>query len=386
MIEDLDYFDDLDRKFLNLGSKMSDVFSWTYGWLGYRLVAPLDPNKFDNATTKAKEIGIRAMIVVGAVAGFVFAATQLFLTGVVLGAGSKLVRELGYYFQKAGFTHVRGSAQEKEIEKGEAKLMTWNVRGYRWLPYEKGLVHWRSRIEGMLEKIKNEDPDVLVFQEVYDTAMVEALVKGLEGHYAHFYTHLGVKKWGEESGCVIVTKCPVHNFKYTDFSETDSEVNRGFGILEIKAKAEDSRPFIRIVGAQLSPGPQDGEIRLEQAAQIVDTLARQKLALPTFFAGSKGDKTYLANYLQDSYRGQEATSSPEFAVQWDPVSKDQEQSTDDISLFKAAPSEDRRTFPVVDRGVKLIKAHLVRAFDDTYDTKTSLSDHHGLVATIKIER
>src|SRR3990167_10562319 len=122
-------FDDLDRSFLSLSSKMSDFFSWTYGMLGYRLVAPLDPNKFDNTTSKIGEIGIRTFIVLGTALSLCFAGTYIILTAVVLGVGSKMFRSIGFAFQKEGFTHVRGQATEKVLENGQASILTWNIRG-----------------------------------------------------------------------------------------------------------------------------------------------------------------------------------------------------------------------------------------------------------------
>lgn len=386
MIEDLE-FDDLDRKFLSFSSAMSDIFYSTYGWLGYRLVAPLDPNKFDNATTKAKEIAIRALILLGAVGGCLV-SIPLVLTGVGLGVGSILLRELGYYFQKNGFTEIRG-ADPKALADGKAKVMVWNLRGYRWLPYENGVVHWRSRIEEISDAIKAEDPNVLVLQEVYDTGLIEALVSRLQGRYAHFYTHLGKGKWGEESGCVVITKNPVSSFRYTDFSHTDSKVSRGFAFLEMKAKPEDLHPCARIIATQLSPGEKAGELRAKQLAEIVDTLAKEKMALPTFFVGSLNvnrdqseDGLILAKYVNHSYRAEEPTYSPELANQWANIYKGQEGSTDFISLFKREPIDDARTLPVSEKGIRLMNSHLVKAFNETYDTKTALSDHHAVVSTI----
>ncbi len=383
------YFDELDRTFLNVGSKMSDIFSWSYGMLGYRLVAPMDPNKFDNATSKAQEVGIRALIVLGAAVSFCFAATHLLLLGIVLGAGSKLFRNAGFYFQKEGFTHIRGKAPESTIEEGQAKVMTWNIRGHGGgLHYPEGVIHWRSRVDRIADAIKNENPDVIVLQEVYDTALIEALVKRLEGEYAHFYTHLGVRKWGQESGCIVITKCAVHHFSHTDFSKTDSKVNRGFEMLEIKLHPEDKEPCARIIGTQLSPGKEGKEIRMKQVAQMVDTLAREKLAIPTFFVGSMNvdrdsqeEGAYFSNYLHHSYRGEGPTYSTQLANQWAPIYKDQEESHDFISLFKREPIDDPRKFPVVEKGIRLIDSHLVEAFDPNYNTKTALSDHHAVVTT-----
>lgn len=380
---------DLDRKCFSLSSAMADIFAWTYGMLGCRLVAPIDPNKFDNATSKAKEIGIRALIVIGAIAGLFFAGTYLLLTAVVLGAGSKLLRGAAFYFQKNGFTHIRGQAPEQTIAQGEATVMTWNLRGRGGgLHYAEGVIHWRSRIDRITDSIKAENPDVIVLQEIYDPALTEALFSRLESKYAHFYTHLGADLWGGKSGCMVITKCAVHSFTHTDFNQTDSQGKRGFETIEIKASPNDLLPCARIIGTQLSPGKQAGEIRIEQVEEIVNQLAVEKEVMPTLFVGnmnidrdSQDGGAYLSKYLYHSYRDHEPTHSDELANQWAPIYEGQEESSDFISFFKRNPTDDLRVFPVKERGIRLLDSHLVRAFDENYNTKTALSDHHAIVTT-----
>ncbi|MBX7067095.1 MAG: hypothetical protein K1X28_07680 [Parachlamydiales bacterium] len=392
-MDEVSVFDDLDldRKFLNLSAGMANFFSWTYGWLGGRLVAPIDPNKFDNASSKAAEVGVRALIVLGAFASLLFAGTYILLGAVVLSAGAKIFRSLGYYFQKDGFTHIRGSAPEKVMESGHAKIMEWNIRGHGGgLHYaEGGVIHWRSRLDRIVDSILKEDPDVIVLQEIYDTSLIESLVERLGGQYAHFYTHLGANIWGNESGIMVITKCAVHRFSHTDFNKTDEKVKRSFETLEIKANPELSVPCARIISTQLSPGKTATDLRMSQVAQIVDTLAREKLALPTLFVGSLNvdrdsmeEGSFLSNYLFHSYLDSEPTHSDELVGQWAPVFEGQEESSDFISFFKRNPEGDCRTFPVLEKGIRLIDSHIVRGFDENYNTKTALSDHHAVVTEL----
>jgi exonuclease III len=387
MVED-SCFDDLDRSFLNISSKMADVFSWTYGMLGYRLVGPLDPNKFDNATSKIKEIAIRAMIVLGALISFTFAGTYIFLTGVILSAGSKVFRAVGFHLQKNGFTHVKGSLPEISLKGGEAKVMTWNIRGYGGgLHYDHGgVVHWRSRIDRIVNSINSESPDVLFLQEVYDTALMEALIDKLGSQYAHFYTHLGPNTWGQESGCMVITKCAVHDFNYTPFKNNDSSVNRGFETLEIKASPTDVTPCARIIGTQLIPDKDSGEKRMKQVAQIVGHLGKQKLSMATLCVGSlhvdrdSRSGNTLSKYLYHSYLDKEPTHSEQLVSQWAPIYRGlKEESSDFISFFKRIA--EGKQFPVVEKGIRLQDSHLVEGFDKSYNTKTALSDHHAVVTT-----
>lgn len=391
MVDEESYFDDLDRKFLNISSGMADVFSWTYGMLGGRLVAPIDPKKFDNASSTAAEVGVRALIVLGAALSFCFAGTYIFLSAAILSVGSKLFRSAGFYFQKDGFTHIRGSAPEVAIQEAQAKVMTWNIRGHGGgLHYkEGGVIHWRSRIDRIIEEIVKEDPEVIVLQEIYDPALVESIVDRLKSSYANFYTHMGASTWGKGSGCMVITKCAVKSFNHVDFTKTDHKTARGFETLEIKASPEDSAPCARIIGTQLSFGKDRGLERQMQIAQIVDTLAREKLAMPTLFVGSlnldrdgSDEGAFLSRYLYHSYLDAKPTHSDELVSQWAPIYDGQEASSDFISFFKRNPVSDCRVFPVVERKIQLLDSHLVRGFDENYDTKKALSDHHAVVTTV----
>ncbi len=382
---------ELDRKFFNAAAGLASVFSATYGWLGGRLIAPIDPNKFDNASSKTAEIGVRLLIVLGTALSLFFAGIYIGLGAAILSVGSLASRSLGYYFQKNGFTHIRGKAPEKRIENGHAKILEWNIRGHGGgLHYaEGGVIHWESRIDRIVDAILQEDPDVLVLQEIYDPHLIEALISRLEERFAHFYTHLGASILGNESGVMVITKCPVHRYSHTDFTQTDEKVKRGFEALEIKADESSKKPCARILITQLSPGKNGQEIRMNQLAQTIDALAREKIAIPTLFVGSLNvdrdsleEGAFLSNYLFHSYLDIEPTHSDALVNQWAPVFEGQEESSDFISVFKRHPEQDHRTFPVVEKGVRLIDSHLIRSFDETYNTRTALSDHHAIVTEV----
>jgi len=380
-IED-SYFDDLDldRKFFNLSSTMECVFPWLT-----RLVAPLEPNQFDNATTVANEVGIRALIVLGAVASFLCAGTYIFGAVALLGVGSKICKEAGYYFQKEGFTYVRGSAPEITLKtdangKSDARLMIWNIRGYGGkLHYYFGVVHWKSRIDRIVDDILKANPDILELQDVYDTALVEALIGRLGDHYAHFYTHLG------ESGRMVIAKCAIDSFSYQEYSDQDAILNRGFSILQAKASPESSLPCIRIIGTELSPGKDQEETRMGQVAQIINTLAEQAFAMPTMFIGSGVDRDgkegkLLSKYLYHSYQDKEPTHSDLLGNQWAPIYEGLERVTHFISFFKRNLT-DGRVLPVIEKNIRYKDSGLVMGFDPDYNTKRARSDCNAVYAT-----
>lgn len=381
-------FDGYDRTFLDWSSRVAEPFCKAHEFVRYRSIAPLDPNKFDNSASKVKEIATRVLIALTSILSFTFAGTHLLLSVLVLGAVCKVFRVLGIALQKQGFTHVRGLFPEKVLSQGQAKVMTWKLCGdCTGLHYTKeGVIQWRSRLDRIADKIIHEDPDILVLQQVYDTALAEALIEKLQDRYAHFFIHVGADVWGGTSGCMVITKCAVQNFTHTEFG--DDWNKRWFATFEIKASPNDLDPCLRIIGAELSQGKEAAKRRMEQFTRMIDTLSRQKLSLPTLFAGNiHGDSdspeeiALLAKYLHHSYRGNEPTHTDELVLQWDPRVTSSRAMTDFISLFRRLLS-DGKTLPVVEKGVRLIDCHLVKAFDKTYNTKYALSNCHGVSATI----
>lgn len=398
MSYDLDISDaGWDQTFLDLSSKMAEPFCTAWSLLRFRLIAPLDPEKFENYATKAKEVAARVFIVLSAIgAGLLIYAmpTLSFCSIGVLGIGSRFFRALGFALQKGGYTHVRGAAPEKVLDpkNPQLKVMNWNICGFAGglsLDYG-GLIHWSSRLDGIVKKIKEEDPDVLILEEVFDTALAEALIKQLNQEYAHFFIHLGPNSWGSVGGGMVISKCAVHHFSHTSFKTNSWTMNRGFATLELKASPEDSLPSARIISTHLTPGSKDSEERKNQTAQILGDLSQKTLSMPTILAGDLNieregkEGESLLPYFHHGYQGEKPTATNRFMAQWDNKTPEVgEETIDYISIFKNTPLPDGSRLPVVEHQVSFADCHLVEAFDDSSTTKTTLSDHHGISAVIQ---
>lgn len=387
-----------DRAFLNISSKMSEPFCAVWHLLCFRLIAPLDPEKFENCATVANEVATRILIGLGASTGAFLACSApipIVCSVVVLGVGSKIIRAIGFALQKGGYTYIRGTALEKSLDPQDpqVKVMSWNICGVGGgMSLDHGGVkHWRFRLDAIVEKIKTEDPDVLILQEVYDTALSEALIGRLKSNYAHFFTHLGPNVWGSVGGCMVISKCAVHNFSHTPFENNKWTLNRGFAKLELKTTPQDTLPCARVIGTHLIHGnePDDRKIRMEQVAQIVGHVAHQTLDVPTVLAGDlnierdQEEGEILSTHLHHGYQGSQSTCTNRLVAQWDFKARSVWGETIDyISLFKSIQPQGIR-FQAVDENVTLENCHFVEAFDESYNTKIALSDHHGLVAVIK---
>jgi endonuclease/exonuclease/phosphatase family metal-dependent hydrolase len=190
---------------------------------------------------------------------------------------------------------------------------------------------------------------------------------------------------------MVISKCAVHNFSHTSFENNKWTLNRGFASLELKATPQDALPCARLIGTHLIHGDEaeDKKNRMEQIAQIVNHMARQTLAMPTVLAGDlnierdQEEGGILSSRLHHGYQGHNPTCTNRLVAQWDSKAKSVWGETIDyISLLKNAQPDGIR-IPVVDENVILENCHLVEAFDESYNTKTALSDHHGLAAVIK---
>ena len=321
---------DWDRTFLDLSSMMAEPLCAAWNLLRFRLAAPLDPQKFENCNTLTKEIAARTFIVLGTVFLVVSMPVQVLCGVAFLGGGSKLLRAIGFALQTGGFTHIRGKGPEITLDpqNPKVKVMSWNVCGVGggMSLDHGGVVLWRARLDPIIEKIKSEDPDVLILQEIYDTTLGAALIERLQSDYAHFFTHLGPNVWGSVGGVMVVSKCAVHNFSHTSFTTNNWTLNRGFAELELKAAPQDSSPCLKVIGTHLIHGDdlQDKNNRMAQVAQIVRSVAHRTLPIvPTILAGDlnierdQEEGTQLSSRLVHGYKGSEPTCTNRLVAQWD---------------------------------------------------------------------
>ena len=363
-----------DRLLLDLSSKCTEPICKAYGLLRYRLFAPFEPGKFDLCTSKIKEIAYRVWIVIGAT----FAAITLVIPAaiILLAIVGKVLRGVGFALQKHNYTHVRGTAPET-IVKGALKVATWNVCGVSGgMHYDHGgVVHWRQRLDGILEKIRSVDADVLVLQEIYDTALAEALIKHLSSEYTHFFTHLGANVWGSVGGCMVITKCAVHRFTNTSFSSNKWTLNRTFANPEVYANPQDKAPCARIIGTHLIHD--NNEHRKQQMGEIVQSIQKSS-KLPTLLMGDlnleRDDPEQggiLNPHFIHGYQGKEPTRTQKLLKQWNKDLSDPGDFIDYISIHKGCEPE------------RLGEVKMHCAYEGL-NTTTATSDHSLLSGSLKV--
>jgi endonuclease/exonuclease/phosphatase family metal-dependent hydrolase len=383
-----------DRTLFNLSSLMVEPFCFAYGLLRYRLVQTLDPSKFDNYDSKIKEVAFRLLIASGAIGALYFLSCAPLARVSCLasyGLATKVVRACGYYFQKGGYTYIRGSGAEKEIN-GKTMPVTWNVAGIGgdMGKDHAGVVRWRLRVAAIGDEIIRLSPDILVLQEIYDTAFGEALIQYLEerGHgFAHYFTHLGKNIWGSESGEIVFTNHPVDSFSCHSFFNNDWTLNRVVAFLELKRTGSDRNPCLRVLGTHFIHNSRPK--RKEQVEQILTLLARKSLrSLPTLLMGDLNIERdgpegaeVLTPYFKHSYPYATPTCTNALVQQWreDPLHENDEM----IDYISSVRTDEARGLKVRE-SIQFEDPYLGNAYDaSTMDTRTAKSDHRPLGVTVK---
>ena len=369
-----------DRTFFRASSLLAEPVCKAFELLRFRLIAPLDPQTFDNYSTMG-EIAYRGSIVAGAIfaiCAFLTYPLPLFFSALLIGASIKVLRAIAVALQSDGFTYIRGDAAEKTAG-SEVKVMTWNICGIGGgMHYDHGgVISWRSRLDRIVQTIQREKPDVLILQEIYDTELAEALRKKLGSQYVHFFTHLGPNVWGSEGGLMVATKNALCNFTHTSFVNNDWTLNRGFATFELQNSR--GQPYLRIVGTHLIHGTNNEKrkVQIEQIHQAIQELPH----LPTVIAGDlnierdEEGREILSPLLIHGYLGQQPTCTNRLVEQWYETTKGAPDETIDyISLFKKHAGQTR---------IKDCKT-LEDGFNPkTFDTRTALSDHQPLIACIR---
>jgi hypothetical protein len=362
MIEESIFEDDLSRSCLVLSSHMDNCFKETYGRLGTRIVRPLDPDKFDNASSKMQEIGIRTLLVLGVAFSIVFAGVYIGLSAAILTLGSRALKTAGCYLQRKNFIHIKGDAKEVSMVNQNVKVMAWDAGTQKSDP--QGLLPWASRQDRFIESIIKENPTNLVLLGVNNPIHAEKLREKLKNHYSHFYTHLGAKT-EKENSYFIATKAAVANFDYKSFSH----LQNGVAIYDLKKHPTDSEASLRIVST---------EIKTEtEAKELVEILKPLKHKRPTLFVGfTQKDLSHLLHY---TYEGN--TPSSELAKQYDPFIKTANSTQNLIALFRY-----KATLPVVENKLYCNWISSIRGFGESHDTRTAIADNHAAIVSLKFKK
>lgn len=166
------------------------------------------------------------------------------------------------------YEFLKGNASDKVYE-DQLSVLNLNVC---FLPgnhtyFFGGMTPWQERIDGIAEKIKSVDADVVCLQEVFVQEAGHALFDRLKDQYGYFYTAIGPKLLGFNlqsigfPSCLFVaSKYPLENPRFTLFSNTIHHMDYGYFDFTIHG--------LHLYTTHLSP--MDSETRALQLQQIID--------------------------------------------------------------------------------------------------------------------
>ncbi len=98
--------------------------------------------------------------------------------------------------------------------------------------FTDGMPPWPSRINGLIAKIQELNPDVICLQEVYSNLAAKKLIERLKPSYAVFYYDIDPKWIGLNSGLFVASKFSIQNANYKPFKKNQFGVSRGAFLFE----------------------------------------------------------------------------------------------------------------------------------------------------------
>lgn len=222
-------------------------------------------------------------------------------------------------YKSQPFIYTKGDKEEKTLpDDSKITLVSWNV-----CLFESnismlfgGVLPWENRIERIMNKIQDLDPDILCLQEVFSSKAGLAIVENLKSKYAHFYYSMGpnpigfsVDTLGIPGGLFVASKYPLKNENFTSFTKEQTPLYRTYGFFTANIYNKD-KPIAHLVTTHLQPGyeEKDKEYRALQSKAILSNL--QDIKIPTLLCGdlniAKGSfeaQEIFKPYESSSYQG-----------------------------------------------------------------------------------
>lgn len=334
------------------------------------LATPIRPGIDGNLSSGLLE-RIRRVVSVSFCAITAPVTVSLALVGALLLKVNDVVKQTSY-------THFKGLAKEKE-DTGDYRFMTLNgcmLWGGLSIPLG-GMRPPSDRMDAMATKIKKEDPDVLVMQEVaFDSA--NQLYDKIKDNYAHFYTRIGPNPPLMESGLFVASKYPVQAVGFIPFP----------GQLGIKRGAfwiETPKSYIFTTHMEFGHDTASKNKRKGQFEQVWSQIEKFKEKKPCFLMGDFNmDRTTSKDYeelgINDKFHdpyfhtkidGNTATCTNVIGayILGDPPPK-KPWELDDYALLAKGSNYD-------------LKTKLVETYDDDKPYQ-ALTDHRGLLLEARV--
>lgn len=321
------------------------------------------------------------------------------------------------------FLALKGQAQEI-IPQKEFTLLQFNICAFGGtLPLLfGGVLPWKDRIDRIIAKIKELNPDVLCLQEVFDRQAGQALYEGLRDTYAYFYTDIDprvlgfdLNQEGFNSGLFVASKYKIEKPACYPLKDRGPAINRAlFGVVTADAEIYTTH----YEAGNFSPGPERRASQLWQTIQIMENNRDSLDPKPQILTGDlnialglnipnqkkEPGEAYINQYFYDAYNAiRDPINQQNYAKA---INKDNWTSLDyTYYWFQARQNEEKfaqfqlkEPPEIVDYTLLLTKdiqgQKLPQAFtplqittfripNSSQDPLEMLSDHYGMLSTIK---
>jgi len=335
------------------------------------------------------------------------------------------------------YVYLKGAIDSKVIKGSEKKFSCFNAN-LCMMPETNsmiygGLLPWHTRVDEMVEVIKDKNPDMLFLQEVYDVRAIFELRERLADSYAHFYGNINPRLCGfsheslfATSGLAVISKFKLANTRFEPYSTMTQDVpmvynilrtlrfdrlnmfgldklryiafdrlkvfgfDRNYGIFHCDVDDGTHTPLVHVATTHLNPFFAD--VRQKQTEQIINLftkLAANNSSHPFILCGdlntqqndlTEAGELLIQKHFIDKYQGDSTWN--DLHDYWHKVARDVQKF---LELKPASWTCDRSLLWSNSSTEKEIamKTERVQLYDLANPDK-ALSDHHGIMSHIAI--
>jgi endonuclease/exonuclease/phosphatase family metal-dependent hydrolase len=298
-----------------------------------------------------------------------------------------VLRGIVSHLEKEPFIYYQGKLPDKTL-KEDFSLLSWNICcvGGGYSISDGGVMPWAFRIDNIVTKIVEKDPDILTLYEVMDIAAGFYLYEKLQEEYAHFYFNIGPRAIGPSSGIFVASKLKITNPEFTPFPKQmlvgRAKISeKGVFFFEI----EEKKIKIYATHLQHSEQPQYPTEEEIQAREAEMNLIIQKVGQETDNVIVTGDLNLdNTEYDKSSWIGtfQDVPFDENDSRTWG----GDEFCAEMVGKKVSGPLNLDYTLITKKSEVKGITSLVETGYDDTTFTIDALSDHRGLLSRFTMNK
>lgn len=309
-------------------------------------------------------------------------------TGIILAPLGIMIRGIAQIVQKSPYLLLQGEVSPKILE-GSFSILSWNVccipAGYSIT--DGGVTPWRERIEVIIQKICDQDADIVCLTEVFDMHAAQNIVDRLKKHYAYLYYNIGPEAVGVPSGFLVASKVHIKDTEFIRFptehlvGRTKHAVKGVFGFTLATHQKEVVIFLTHLQHSEECEFPTHEEVfaregQMEIIFDQVDRLKNNEQVILTGDLNLDEDELKNASWVQRTDRGvipvEKTWGGDEFCARL---------------VGKRASSGRTYDYTMIldDTDTVMSTTSIETGFDASFFKEGALSDHLGLLTIISLK-